>query len=393
MSADRVQAINALARVGLGLARRAPSGRIVLARLAATIELEWIPRPAGEELFRVLAEIRDARPRPIPPRQVRQILSAAWGADPDEELDELDYDPVVLTPIAQVHRGALEGRSVAVKLLRPSVAGMVRQDLHLLESLLAPMGAAFPALDAGAVLAEARERGLDELDLEHEAGLQRRFNRLLRHHPHLHVPAPVMRLCHPDVLVSEWVEGRPLRQAPDPDAAAELLVRFALGAAREGLVHAGISLDDVIVTPDGGLAVLDFGAAATIDPGRVDLLLAALQALSAGDGPGLGSTLEELGALPASYGPRALKLSQRILGALAGEEPSRLDGQAIAALGDRLEDNAAELAEMLVAGRLSPEDLWPGMGAARLFATVARLGARGSWPKLAREALRDGLSA
>ena len=113
-----------------------------------------------------------------------------------------------------------DGAPVAVKVLRPGLAAGVRQDLAVLEGLLAPLGAAFPALDASAVLHEFRERVLDELDLENEAAMQRRFHRALRGTRILYVPARVHRTGARDVLVSEWVDGVPLWEAPDPDTAA-----------------------------------------------------------------------------------------------------------------------------------------------------------------------------
>ena len=90
---------------------------------------------------------------------------------------------MAVTPISQVHRGVLDGTPVAVKVLRPGLASSVRQDLALLEGLIAPLGAAFPAIDAGAILHEVRERVLDELDLENEAVAQRRFHRALAQPP------------------------------------------------------------------------------------------------------------------------------------------------------------------------------------------------------------------
>lgn len=42
--------IDTLVGVGLRLARTAPTGRCVLAHLARTIDLAWIPRPWGEEI-------------------------------------------------------------------------------------------------------------------------------------------------------------------------------------------------------------------------------------------------------------------------------------------------------------------------------------------------------
>ncbi|MFX8457353.1 AarF/UbiB family protein, partial [Acinetobacter baumannii] len=79
---------------------------------------------------------------------------------------------------------------------------------------------------------ELRERILDELDLEHEAGVQRRFHRALRRHASVVVPAPVTRLAHPAVPVRAWLDGVARRDASDRDAACATLVRFSLGAQR-----------------------------------------------------------------------------------------------------------------------------------------------------------------
>jgi len=72
-----------------------------------------------------------------------------------------------------------------VKVLRPGIADQVRQDLNLLETLIRPLGAAFPPSRRGC-----------------------------------HVPAPVSALCHERVLVSAWVDGTPVGALTDPAAAA-----------------------------------------------------------------------------------------------------------------------------------------------------------------------------
>src|SRR5581483_8005001 len=227
---------------------------------ANAIELDWVPLPWGRQIVSALATAQERTPDPIAPRRVRQMLERAWAAPVRDELDGFEDEPVAITALAQVHRGTREGKPVAVKVLRPGLVAAVRQDLTLLEGLLGPLGSAFPALDAGAVLRELRERVLDELDLETEAQMQRRFHRGVRNHPRFYVPAPVTELSREDVLVGEWIEGVPLAQAPDPDHAAACLVAFGIGAAATGLVHADLKPEDVLVMADGRLAILDFGA-------------------------------------------------------------------------------------------------------------------------------------
>lgn len=391
---ETLRQIDALVQVAMRLAGSAPSGRIALAKLSTALEEQWVPRPWRSWVWPELERAHAAAlSDPIPARSVERALHAAWGAKPSEELDELDTEPAAVTPTSQVHRGVLEGNDVAVKLLRPGLAKSVRQDLTLLEGLAGPLGSAFPALDAQAILGEVRERVLDELDLEHEAETMRRFHRALRNHQQLVVPAPVTRLSHPEVLVSQWVEGVPLPEAENPDRAAAWLVIFTLGGIRSGTVHADPDPDDVLELPDGRLAVLDYGAVRNVSRERADLGLAVVEAFAAGDGAAFSQALEGLGALPAGHGEAALELVQTALGELGQPGVSRLDSEAVVALGRRaarLPDTTVELA---MAGALPPEDLWPMRGAGLCFGTVAQVGAEGDWLELTLRALRDGWDA
>lgn len=392
-STNTFRRIDALIGVGLRLARSARTGQILLARIAEAIELEWIPRPWGDELVGELEQALAAASEPVGWRGVERILRDAWDVAPNEELDDLDHEPVVVTPTAQVHRGSLDGEPVAVKVRRPGLAVLVRQDLVLLDAILAPLASAFPALDARAVVAEFRERVLEELDLEHEAQVQRRFHRALRGHPFLTVPVPITRLAHENVLVSEWVDARPLDEAADPDQAAARLLVFAVGGIREGIMHADPVPENVLVHPDGRLALLDFGATRTIERERIDPSAAVVEAFCARDGGALGAALETLGVLPASLGETTLELVLEVLGDFAGPDPIRLDSAAVIEIRDRLLARPDQLGELLTSGKLPPMDVWPARGIAEAFATIARLGARGPWRELVRAALRDGWKA
>jgi predicted unusual protein kinase regulating ubiquinone biosynthesis (AarF/ABC1/UbiB family) len=366
---------------------------VLLAQLAIAIDPAWFAGTAGEEIVAELEAARQSAREPLSAKQVERILREAWGGRPSDELGEFDSDPVAVTPTAQVHRGVLDGAPVAVKVLRPGLASSVRQDLVLLDSLLAPLGAAFPALNGRAIVREARERVLDELDLEQEAGAQRRFHRALRGHPWLVVPAPIMRLAHADVLVSEWIEGVTLAEAPDRDQAAARLVRFGVGAATAGLMHADLTADDVLVAPDGRLAILDFGAWCEVDRDRLAGARDAVDAFLADDVEGFSAALDQLGWLPADHGPAAFTLVRDVLGELAQPGPARLDSDAVRALGRRLLRRSDTLAEVMLAGALAPPDLWPARSVGLLFATIARVGATGDWRELVARAVRDGWDA
>ncbi len=390
MADEAARRIDALIQIALRLARSAPTGRIALAQLAGSLDPAWVPLPWGEPILGELVAARADACLPMAFKQINRTLRDAAVAD---ELGELDPTPVAVTPTAQVHRAVHEGRDVAVKVLRPGLADSVRQDLSLLEGLSAPLAAAFPGLDTRAILAEVRERVLDELDLEHEAMAQRRFHRALRDHPLFTVAAPITHLSHANVTVTEWVEGVPLREAEDPDAAAARLVLFVLGGLRAGIVHADVDPDDVLVLDDGRLSILDFGATSAVDGTRAEQTAAALEAFIDGDAPALGRALDRLGWLTPAHAESALELGRHVLADLASADPVRLDTEAVSAAGGRAAARPRQVLELMRAGALAPEDLWPARAGAALFGSIARVGATGSWRELARAALRDGWDA
>lgn len=395
MTDDTVRRIDALLAVGMRLARTAPSGRVALGQLAQVIDLAWVPQPWGREIVTEL-EAADLQARePIPFDRVQRALRAAWDQAPERVLDELDPAPVRVGPSSQVHRATLAGRPVAVKVLRPGLPALVRQDLTLLETLAGPIAAAFPALDAGGLLREVRERTLDDLDLEAQALAQRRLHRALRGHPLLSVPAPVSELTHDTVLVSEWIPGTPLAAAgqPERDRACALLVIFALGAARWGTVHADLHPGEVLVLDDGGIAIVEVGAHRVVARDRIDAAATLVESFVTDDLAGFAAALEGLGWLASQRAGMALELLREALGPFAGAAPVHLDTAAVVAVRDRALARPELLLELLAAGRLEPEDLWAARGIGQLFAAIARVGATDPWRELVRAGLRDGWEA
>jgi predicted unusual protein kinase regulating ubiquinone biosynthesis (AarF/ABC1/UbiB family) len=395
MTSDALRRLDALAQVGLRLARSAPSGRVLLAQLAIGLDPALIPRPWGEELLGEMRSAQAAATAPLTSKRIEQTLRAAWGVRPADELEDFSPEPVAVTPTSQVHHGVLDGSPVAIKVLRPGLSRSVRQDLALLDSLVLPLGAAFPALDARAVLREVAERVRDECDLEHEAANARHFHRRLRDHPRLVVPAPVTRLAAEEVLVREWIDGTPLAAVDAPDGPAAALVEFVLGGCTAGIMNAGVTGEDVLVLGDGRVAVVDFGTCCAVDRARLAGAVDALQALlgeddDESDGERLADTSAEFGWLPREDVGEALVLVREVLGGLLGTGAVRLDAGTIAEAGRRLAHRREPALALARSGALAPSDVWPARGVAQLFATIARAGATGAWPQLTLRALSDG---
>jgi len=146
----------------------------------------------------------------------------------------------------------------------------------------------------------------------------------------------------------------------------------------------------VLLTGDGRLAMLDFGATAPVSPDAAGHALAAVEAFAAGDGERLGAALAGLGLLSPERGQAALELLRRALGELGEEAPSRLDARALLSVARRAGSRPDRAAELLPAINLPADGLWPLRALAQVFGTVARVGATAPWRALVTEALRDG---
>ncbi|HEX3318402.1 MAG TPA: AarF/UbiB family protein, partial [Solirubrobacteraceae bacterium] len=294
--------VRALLDAAVALVRRSSSGSVALASLAGVVDLDAIPRAYRARVQRELEAAVAATSEPLPLHRVERELRAAWGSPPDAVLDGLEAEPLTVTPSAQVHRGELDGAAVAITVRRPGLAASVRSDLGLLDALGPPLGRVFAALDAGALLREARERALDDLDLEHAAATQRRLGRAARRLEGVRVPAVRTELAAPGVLVADLLEGPTLAaaQPPSAGAAARALVAFHLGAPRAvGLAPADPRPDHVVLLGDGGIGLLGTGAASPVDRDRFGAFLDALEALREEDRAAFVAAVQRMGLLPA----------------------------------------------------------------------------------------------
>lgn len=315
--------------------------------------------------------------RPLTGKELERALRDAWDEAPSKVLDDLDPEPLRLTATSQVHRAQLDGRDVAVEVQSPGLAGAVRGDLALLDALSPPMALAFPKIRAGALLREARERVLDELDLEHGASVQRALRRALRGDERVVVPEPFGALTTEAVAVEGWLGGQEAGAGQ-----AEVLLDVSLRlAAREGWILVDHRPEHVRLLDDGRIGLLATRSAVRLDKARVGLFGDALRGLREDD----AAPLAALGVVDDPE--KAHAVARAALGPLV-DGPARLDWQALQKAGER----AIDAGGFALAGAVTPQptDLWPGRGLGQLAFTLAAWGAQADWGALAVEALTDG---
>ncbi len=219
-----------------------------------------------------LTRLQDAAP-PMPAKIVHGVLREDLGSHWRRRFRDFDDVPAAAASIGQVHRATWrDGRDVAVKIQYPGAGHALRADLGQLTRLGRVFGSLIPGLDVRPLLDELKDRVVEELDYRMEADAQDGFAFAYADDPEFAVPGLVHGTEH--VLVSDWLEGRPLSDViaagtqEERDRAGLLYVRFLFsGPARAGLLHADPHPGNYRITPDGRLGVLDYGAVARLPEG------------------------------------------------------------------------------------------------------------------------------
>ncbi|MBA8948871.1 ABC1 kinase family protein [Actinomadura namibiensis] len=246
-------------------------GAMKLGQMLSIFEAALPPEIAGP--YRAtLTRLQEAAP-PLPATAVHKVLAEGLGEDWRDDFAEFDDRPAAAASIGQVHRAVWkDGRQVAVKVQYPGAGKALISDFNQLARIGKLFGVLMPGLDVKSMLAELKERVVEELDYTIEAESQRRVREAYpADDPDFYIPEVVAQAGN--VLVTEWIDGIPLSKiitegdAETRNRAALLYCRFLLsGPKRSGLLHGDPHPGNFRLLEDGRLGVLDFGAVDRITP-------------------------------------------------------------------------------------------------------------------------------
>jgi len=233
----------------------------------------------------VLAELQKLQSTvtPLPVGVAQRVIEAELGAPVGELFAEFDGEALGAASIGQVHRARLvSGALVAVKVQRPGAPRRVAADLRLMRDLAALIDARFGnriLIDVPGLVAEFEGVILRELDFEAEAGNARRFAHNFADSP-VKIPEIYTGLSTRRVLTMEFIEGErfyrieprlllPAERRRVATMGADAIFKMAFD---DGFFHGDPHPGNLILTPEGNLALLDFGMVGYLSRGDIEAL-------------------------------------------------------------------------------------------------------------------------
>ncbi len=216
-----------------------------------------------------LASLQDEVP-PVDAAAIRARIEAELGRPIVEVFADFDDVPLAAASLAQVHGATLlDGTRVAIKVQVPGIEDIIAADIAALRTVAGALGDV-PGIDLATLVNELSRALAVELDYEAEAEALRSF---ANGASSVIVPRPFAAASTARVLTMTRIDGERLtaclERMPKPDRdrlLADLIGEVAAQILVRGQVHADPHPGNFLVTPEGKLAMLDFGCMLALDP-------------------------------------------------------------------------------------------------------------------------------
>ncbi|XP_009610213.1 protein ACTIVITY OF BC1 COMPLEX KINASE 3, chloroplastic [Nicotiana tabacum] len=217
-----------------------------------------------------LSELQDALPT-FPDAQAFSCIERELGRSLDTIYSSISASPIAAASLGQVYKAQLKysGQVVAVKVQRPGIEEAIGLDFYLIRGvgILINRYVDIITSDVVALIDEFARRVYQELNYVQEGQNARRFKKLYADKADVLVPDIFWDYTSGKVLTMEWVEGVKLneqeaieRQGLKVLDLVNTGIQCSLRQLLEyGYFHADPHPGNLLATPDGKLAFLDFG--------------------------------------------------------------------------------------------------------------------------------------
>ncbi len=276
------------------------------------------------EVLASLQQLQD-NVAPFASSEARAIVERDLGLPVDEAFAVFENQAFASGSIAQVHRAETrQGRPVVVKVRRPGIDAIIRDDMHILGALAEALETYVPELKPyrpTQIIEEFSRNITWELDFVHEASATARFREDFLDDKRIRVPIIYWDLTGPEVLTQEYLTGESLHTilatrstGIDRHTLAENLAAIFLRQYFEtGLFHADPHPGNMLITPPAIVGLIDFGMIGQVSEETMTQLMVALVGAVNRQVDWVVDVLAELGSVGTSADLDQLRRDMKIL--------------------------------------------------------------------------------
>lgn len=272
---------------------------------------------------------------PIDYSAIRTRLIEELGRQPEEVFKVFSPSPLASASLGQVHRATLHnGEEVAVKVQIPGIEELVQADLRILRHIVKIVGRYMRTQNLGGVYREVEKMVLQELDFEREATSLTQIRANLAGNQDVMVPKVFEEFSTQRLLVLEFVLGTKVTELAKKTGeeallerrrTAEILVHaYSQQIFEHGFYHADPHPGNVLVTPEGRVVLVDFGAVAELSQAMRDGIVELLHGVLTADTDRIIESLRSMGFVQRAGGTAQIErvvyvLHDRLQGAIQME--------------------------------------------------------------------------
>jgi predicted unusual protein kinase regulating ubiquinone biosynthesis (AarF/ABC1/UbiB family)/ubiquinone/menaquinone biosynthesis C-methylase UbiE len=219
----------------------------------------------SEEVRQNLRTLVD-RSATIACKTIRKVVERELKHPIDEIFEEWSDSAFASGVMAQTHYAVLKGGCpVIVKVRYPGLINAVKSDLSILRRMRPFIKSVLGVSNIDKIYAEVHTLILAECDFLHEARNQMTFHRIFADDPEIIIPKIHPELCTPEVLVMDYIDGKPFRNfiqentQEEKNHAGSIIWRFAASSLHKYCIFNADPHPGNFIFLDGKVAFLDFG--------------------------------------------------------------------------------------------------------------------------------------
>lgn len=232
---------------------------------------DLIPKEYCDEF----AKLQDKVP-PFSFEKVKQIVERELGASLGKLFKEFDRKPLGSASIGQVHTAKLKnGEQVVVKVLRPKVNELFREDIDLMYYFAKKLEGTknFGRYSLLEIVKEFERYTKNELNYLIEARSVEKFYANLKKEKYVKVPKVYMGYTTDKVLTLEFIKGEKLsdllrgHKKFNKEKVMNAIINSCLKQVFEqNVFHGDLHPGNILVTKNNNIALLDFGIVGSLTP-------------------------------------------------------------------------------------------------------------------------------